>query len=76
MIYDSDPEGTQNIKIRIGSELDDERMANYSVISTKYQIGEQRGTIAVIGPKRMDYARIAPLVDYVARSMSQPNFIR
>lgn len=62
--------GTDGVKIRIGSELDDERMLNYSVISTKYQIGEQRGTIAVIGPKRMDYARIAPLVDYVARSMS------
>jgi heat-inducible transcriptional repressor len=46
-------------------------MLNYSVVSTKYQIGEQRGTIAVIGPKRMDYARIAPLVNYVACSMSQ-----
>jgi heat-inducible transcriptional repressor len=76
MMYDATNVGTEGVKIRIGSELDDERMLNYSVISTKYQIGEQRGTIAVIGPKRMDYARIAPLVDYVARSMSQPTFTK
>jgi heat-inducible transcriptional repressor len=62
--------GDEKVAIRIGSELEDERMTNYSIISTKYQIGGQHGTIAVIGPKRMDYARIAPLVDYVARSMN------
>ncbi len=60
----------ENITIKIGSELEDKRMLNYSVISTRYQIGEQCGTIAVIGPKRMDYGRIAPLVGFVARSMS------
>jgi heat-inducible transcriptional repressor len=58
------------VDIRIGSELNDERMTNYSVISTRFQIGDQSGMIGVIGPKRMDYARMAPLVEHVARSIS------
>jgi len=62
--------GTGTVAIRIGSELDDHRMQNYSVICTKYQIGDQSGTIGLIGPKRMDYARMAPLVEYVAKAMS------
>ena len=58
------------LSIQIGSELLDERMANYSIISTKYRIGDQHGTIAVIGPKRMDYGRVTPMVEYVAKAMS------
>ena len=58
------------ISIRIGSELDERNMTNYSLICTKYQIGDQTGIVGLIGPKRMDYGRIAPLVEYVARSMS------
>jgi heat-inducible transcriptional repressor len=63
-------EKQKGLAIRIGSELEDERMANYSIISTKYRIGDQHGTIAVIGPKRMDYARVTPIVEYVAKAMS------
>jgi heat-inducible transcriptional repressor len=58
------------ISIRIGSELAERNMTNYSLICTRYQIGDQKGIIGLIGPKRMDYARIAPLVEYVARAMS------
>ncbi len=59
-----------DIAIRIGSELEDRNMTGYSLICTKYQIAGERGIIGLIGPKRMDYGRIAPLVEYVARSMS------
>lgn len=61
---------TDSIAIRIGSELEDEKMANYSIISTRYKIGDQQGVIGLIGPKRMNYARMAPLVEYVARAMT------
>jgi len=65
--------GTQKpheVSIRIGSELEDERMANYSIISTRFRVGDENGTIALIGPKRMNYARMMPLVEYVAYAMS------
>lgn len=51
------------IKIYIGgeSEVDD----NTTVIKRKYDINGETGTIAIIGPKRMEYARVMGLLDYV-----------
>jgi heat-inducible transcriptional repressor len=63
-------ESTQRLQIRIGAELEDQKMTNYSIISTRYQIGDQIGTIGLIGPKRMDYGRMGALVEYVGRAMS------
>ncbi len=59
-----------NVSIKIGSELVDEWMSNYSIISTTYRMGGQHGTIAVIGPKRMDYARVTPVVEYMAQAIT------
>jgi heat-inducible transcriptional repressor len=56
--------------IRIGSELAEQHMTNYSLVCTTYKFGDQKGIIGLIGPKRMDYARIAPLVEHVGRAMS------
>jgi heat-inducible transcriptional repressor len=56
--------------IRIGSELAEQNMTNYSLICTTYKFGDQKGIVGLIGPKRMDYARIAPLVEHVSRAMS------
>jgi heat-inducible transcriptional repressor len=56
--------------IRIGSELAEQNMTNYSLVCTTYKFGDQKGIIGLIGPKRMDYARIAPLVEHVGRVMS------
>ena len=51
------------IKIYIGedSEVDN----NTTVIKRNYDINGEKGTIAVIGPKRMEYARVMGLLDYV-----------
>jgi len=43
-----------------------------TVISIPYQIGdEDGGTIAVIGPKRMEYKKVIPLLEYLAKNMSK-----
>jgi len=59
------------IKVMIGSENDDEKLNQYSVISAVYTVGDVNGGIGVIGPKRMPYSRMIPLVDYVARTISE-----
>ena len=65
-----DKELVQNIKkednginIYIGSEnnFDDD----VTVIKTKYVINGEEGTIALIGPKRMEYERVVPLLEYI-----------
>lgn len=64
----SQPKGT---KVTIGQENEDEKLKDYSVITTTYSVGNVTGSIGVIGPTRMRYAQTIPLVDYVARTISE-----
>ncbi len=59
------------VNVRVGEENEDEKLKPYSVITSTYTIGEVPGSIGVIGPKRMPYARMIPLVDYVAQMISE-----
>ena len=60
----------EQVRVTIGKENQDGKLEPYSVITSSYSIGEVMGTIGVIGPKRMAYARMIPLVNYVARTIS------
>ncbi len=62
--------GAHKVSVTIGSEHGDERMQEYSMIATRYWMGETFGTIGLIGPKRMDYGRLISLVGHVARKLS------
>jgi heat-inducible transcriptional repressor len=59
-----------SINVSIGSENADEKLRELAVITSQYAIGEMSGTVGILGSKRMDYARVIPLVDYVARTIS------
>lgn len=52
--------------ISIGSENEDEKLKNYSIVSTSYKIGDVTGNIGVIGPKRMNYSRMISLLRYTS----------
>jgi heat-inducible transcriptional repressor len=65
-------EGTPHqINVSVGEENQDQKLKLYSVITTAYSIGDVTGTVGVIGPRRMPYARVIPLVDYVASLISE-----
>ena len=51
------------IKVYIGEETEFD--SNVTIIRKKYHINGEEGTIAVIGPKRMDYQRIVGLLEYI-----------
>ncbi len=59
MDNDSDDE----LKVYIGK--DNEFDSNVTIIRKKYHINGKDGTVAVIGPKRMDYQRIVGLLEYM-----------
>jgi heat-inducible transcriptional repressor len=61
----------REVTVRVGEENRDERLKGFSVITSAYTMGDVSGTIGVIGPKRMPYARMIPLVDYVAKAISE-----
>lgn len=55
------------VKVYIGSEseIDD----NVTVIKTKYKAQGREGTIAIIGPKRMEYERVVNMLEYLKDSI-------
>jgi len=60
------------IHIRIGSENTLLEMGDCSVITASYSIGEeQMGSIAIIGPTRMDYRRVVTLLDVMSGDLSR-----
>ena len=62
-------ETAEGVQIFIGAENDLFGMAGCSMVVAPYQNSQQQivGAIGVIGPTRMDYARIIPMVDYTAK---------
>lgn len=62
-------EDNNDIKIYIGKEnnLDDE----VAVIKTKYHSLGEEGTIAIVGPKRMDYDRVVTLLDFIKNNIEK-----
>jgi heat-inducible transcriptional repressor len=64
----SDSEG---VKVVIGDENPIEDLKGLSVVSTTYKEGDRPiGVIALIGPKRMNYAKAISMVDMVAHCVS------
>jgi heat-inducible transcriptional repressor len=62
----------EGVSICIGSESELQDMEGISFITSPYTSGEEvLGTLGVIGPTRMDYSRIIPLVDYTAKLLSK-----
>ncbi len=63
----------QGVRIFIGAETRLFSLSGSAVIAAPYMTGSQRvlGAIGVIGPARLNYARIIPLVDYTARVLSR-----
>jgi heat-inducible transcriptional repressor len=53
----------EGINVYIGEE--NEFDPNVTVIKSKYRINGEEGTIAIVGPKRMEYDRVIGLLEYI-----------
>ena len=61
----------EGVQIFIGEEAGYDVFGNYSVVTAPYNDGFRTlGVLGVIGPKRMEYARVIPIVDVTARMLS------
>ena len=64
-------EENNGINIYIGSES--EISDDMAVIKTKYNFNGEEGTIAIIGPKRMEYDKVVSLLDYIKNNLGGNN---
>ena len=57
----------KTMNIAIGSENSYRELRNSTTIFSKYSVGEKEsGSIGIIGPTRLDYARLIPSIKYLA----------
>ncbi|MCY7360728.1 MAG: heat-inducible transcriptional repressor HrcA [Ignavibacteria bacterium] len=70
-IFENSNKVDNKVFVSIGNENDDEKLKNYSVVTTAYNVGDVKGNIGVIGPKRMNYARMISLVQYTSKIINE-----
>ena len=62
----------EGVKIFIGKEVGIEGLGNCSVVTAPYSVnGEMIGALGVIGPTRINYDRVIPIVDVTARLLGE-----
>lgn len=62
----------QGVQIFIGAETHLSQMEGLSIITSTYLTGKNTlGVLGVIGPTRMGYAKVIPIVDYTAKLVSR-----
>ncbi len=63
---------SNDVEVKIGSELRNELLKNYSIITGTYDVKEYgRGVIAVIGPTRMPYSKVIGIVGALREEMTR-----
>ncbi|MGI6404182.1 MAG: heat-inducible transcriptional repressor HrcA [Oscillospiraceae bacterium] len=60
----------EDFRVIIGKENQSMELADSSVVVTQYNVGGQpAGTVGLIGPVRIDYAKIIPHLEYFAKTL-------
>ena len=57
------------IKIYIGDESEFDN--NVTVVKSTYNVNGEKGTIAIIGPKRMEYDKVVGLLSYITENLER-----
>jgi heat-inducible transcriptional repressor len=65
-------QASDGVQVVIGSEMPLQEMQETSLVAASYKFRDRvLGVLGVVGPRRMPYAKIVPLVDYTARLVSR-----
>jgi heat-inducible transcriptional repressor len=62
---------SKEVSVSIGSEMHDKKLKDYSVICADYKIGSVKGKVGIIGPKRLNYAKMISLIEYTSKIISE-----
>ena len=65
-------QNSSGTKVLVGPENVSQELKDTSVVMTKFDIGEgMQAMIGVVGPTRMDYAKVTARLSYFAESLSK-----
>ena len=68
-LHSIEEDDDNNIKVYIGNE--NKIDSDVTVIKTKFKSGDEEGTIAIIGPKRMEYDRVVGMLEYMKENIER-----
>ena len=72
ILSDVNEDCENGVKVYIGNEVPVSDMKDLSVVTANYEIGEGlRGTIGIVGPKRMDYEKVLKTIRTVMVSLDE-----
>lgn len=63
--------GSEGLQVVVGSESPFTGIYNFALVATSYGSVHPAGLVAVIGPTRMEYSRVLPLVDYLGKALGR-----
>jgi heat-inducible transcriptional repressor len=64
-------EKSDGVRTLIGDEIPEVRVTGCSMVTSAYKIGTTNvGVLGVLGPTRMEYEKVVPLVDYTGKIVS------
>jgi heat-inducible transcriptional repressor len=70
-LLDESP-GGEGVTVRIGGEIENWDIKECSMITATYSVsGRKIGKLGVLGPTRMEYAKVISVVDYLTKYLSQ-----
>ncbi|GIN55836.1 heat-inducible transcriptional repressor HrcA [Lederbergia ruris] len=70
-IYELFKHTPRGINVKIGKENNNVMMEDCSLITATYSIAHENvGTIAIVGPTRMEYSRVISLLDFLSKDMT------
>jgi len=61
----------EGLLVTIGREVKLEGAPGCSLVTTNYEVGAIQGTIGILGPTRMEYAKVVSIVEYMAKLLSE-----
>ena len=64
--------GNYPVKVKLGSELPNDLLKNYSLLTAEYSVGSHgKGTIALLGPTNMPYSQMIGLLEYFRNELAK-----
>ncbi|MGX2960530.1 heat-inducible transcriptional repressor HrcA [Peribacillus sp. JNUCC 23] len=70
-LYEIMKQNPAGIHVKIGRENNNVLLEDCSLITATYSVGQQQvGTIAILGPTRMEYSRVISLLEFFSKDMT------
>ncbi|MCL6634636.1 MAG: heat-inducible transcriptional repressor HrcA [Peptococcaceae bacterium] len=65
-------DGDDGVTVRIGGEMNNREIRECSMVTAPYSVcGRRIGTVGVLGPTRMEYAKVVSIVEFMTENLSQ-----